>query len=236
MPPWLARLLDLVWPDACAACGAAAPSPLCSACAATLVRALPDPCLQCHAPRTPAGRPCHRCRETPPAFATVHALGAYDPHAPESAALVRAIKTLKYDGRRPLATVLGALLATHYDFSPDALLVPVPLHLARLRERGFNQAALLAGVLGRRRGIDVCVDALARVRPTAPQAALDSAAARRGNLRAAIRVQRPARVRGRVIVLIDDVVTTGATADACAAVLRAAGAIRVDVYAVARTP
>jgi len=150
-------------------------------------------------------------------------------------ALAITVQALKYRRRRIVAQTLGALLAERYPYDRDALLVPVPLHPHRLRERGFNQALLLARVLGRRRGLTLAARALVRKRHTRAQPGL-AAEERRRNLRDAFAVTSPDTVRGRHIVLVDDVLTTGATADACARSLLAAGATRVDVYTVGRAP
>jgi len=109
----------------------------------------------------------------------------------------------------------------------------VPLHPRRLRERGFNQAALLAHEIARRTDRACCADALVRRQDTVPQAGL-SAAARRRNVRAAFAVRRKASVAGRTVTLVDDVVTTGATALACGRELLAAGAREVRLLSVAR--
>jgi ComF family protein len=114
-----------------------------------------------------------------------------------------------------------------------AVLVPVPLHPRRLRERGFNQSELLAQALGRRSGLVVAPEALVRRKETPPQTGL-TAAARRSNVSGAFTVRRRSRVAGRVVVLVDDVVTTGATARACAAALRAAGTTEVRLVTAAR--
>jgi ComF family protein len=113
------------------------------------------------------------------------------------------------------------------------LLVPVPLHPRRLRERGFNQAALVTRELSRQTGRPICEGALVRCRDTAPQAGL-SAAARRRNVAEAFAVRRRGIVAGRVVTLVDDVMTTGATALACARALRAAGAREVRMLSLAR--
>jgi len=147
----------------------------------------------------------------------------------------RAIQLLKYGGRRPIAATLARLLAEHYPFAGEATLVPVPLHRSRLRHRGFNQAALLAAHLARGRRLPVLLRALVKRHATPAQAAL-RAVDRWRNLEGAFIVRDPRAVQGRHIVLVDDVLTTGATADACAVVLRAAGSTRVDVYTVARAP
>jgi ComF family protein len=113
------------------------------------------------------------------------------------------------------------------------VLVPVPLHPRRLRERGFNQASLIARQLGRRVGRPCHDRVLVRRRDTLPQAGL-SAAARRRNVAGAFVVRRRGLVAGRVVTLVDDVLTTGATAHACARTLRKAGAREVRLLSVAR--
>jgi ComF family protein len=149
--------------------------------------------------------------------------------------LAVAIHALKYRGRRVVANALGHLLAERYPFAPTALLVPVPLHRVRLRDRGYNQALLLARVLGRARRLQVAARVLRRRRPTRAQPGL-TAAERARNLAGAFEVRLPAAVAGRQVVLVDDVMTTGTTAEACARVLRRAGARRIDIYTVGRAP
>jgi ComF family protein len=144
---------------------------------------------------------------------------------------------LKYRGRRRLATrlaetLLGEPAARAVVVGADAL-VPVPLHPQRRRERGFNQAELISAAIGRRTGVAVVGGALVRRKDTAPQSGL-SAAARRGNVRGAFAVRRHSQVAGRCVVLVDDVLTTGATAQACAQALREAGATEVRLLSVAR--
>ena len=149
-----------------------------------------------------------------------------------------AIHAFKFGGRRTLAEPLGDLLVG-FGLSalpgpaPD-LLVPVPLHRRRERERGYNQALLVARRLERAWAVRVCADALLRTEATAPQAELD-AAARRRNVRGAFAVVKPDLVEGRHLVLVDDVLTTGATAAECARALGRAGASVVGVLTIART-
>jgi ComF family protein len=150
------------------------------------------------------------------------------------------ILQLKFQRRERLAKRLGALLEPIWESLElqGALLVPVPLHSLRQRERGFNQAELLAQGLvrslrpaGRVPGVET--RCLWRTRPTPPQTGL-SPRARRGNVRGVFAVDRPERVRDRSVVLIDDVMTTGATLAACAAALKQAGARRVLALTLAR--
>jgi len=130
---------------------------------------------------------------------------------------------------------LSCLLADRLPFAPDSfdLLVPVPLHLDRLRERGFNQAALLAREPARRFAITLDVRLLERIRPTPPQVGLGRQERRR-NLRRAFGVRPGHSAAGLRVLVVDDVCTSGATADACAEALLESGAKSVDVVALAR--
>jgi ComF family protein len=146
----------------------------------------------------------------------------------------RLVQRFKYAGDltigRWLSLELGRRVA--HEPRPD-LLVPMPLTAARLRERGFNQAAQIARVVSRSVGVPVALRVVERVRDAPSQSGLGRSA-RRANLRGAFRCR--ASLRGRHVALIDDVITTGASADAVGAVLKRAGASRVDVWALARTP
>ncbi|MEY2598196.1 MAG: hypothetical protein RLZZ142_455, partial [Verrucomicrobiota bacterium] len=186
---------------------------------------------------TPGGRApcaqCPRCVENPPAFECAVAV------CRTVGVVRRMIHGLKYEGREYLAPSLGRCLAEGLgDGRLRAplveVLVPVPLHWRRLWGRGFNQALVLARELGRARGLPV-VEALRRVRDTGTQTRLGRSE-RWENLRGAFGLRRGggARVGGRHVLLVDDVLTTGATLDACARVLRRAGAASVRALAVAR--
>jgi ComF family protein len=148
-----------------------------------------------------------------------------------------AIHELKYRGRRRVARRLARALledAHAQDLVAGShVLVPVPLHPRRLRERGFNQASLIAREIGRQTGRPCGEGVLVRRRDTAAQTGL-SAAARRRNVEGAFVVRRRALVAGQVVTLVDDVLTTGATAGACAWALRIAGAREVRLLSVAR--
>jgi ComF family protein len=140
----------------------------------------------------------------------------------------------KYDRDVTLAAPMGRILADLCPLAPcHEILVPVPLHVARLRWRGFNQALLLAKELATRRRLRIAPSLLRRNRPTMPQVGLNERDRRR-NLTGAFSVTDDRAVRGRNVLLVDDVLTTGATAEECARSLRRAGARRVDVLVLAR--
>ncbi len=134
---------------------------------------------------------------------------------------------------KPLAAFVAAALPDGAELWGDGVFVPVPLHRKRRRERGFNQAEALASALGRLTGRPVEKRALRRVADIPPQTTMGRAE-RMANVRGAFRVVRPERIRGRVVVLVDDVFTTGSTLGECARELRGAGAADVRALTVAR--
>jgi ComF family protein len=183
------------------------------------------------AERAGAGPLCGACRRRAPAFAYARAALRYEDVARE------ALHAFKFGGHRALAAPLGDLLVEAVEGRlpagiPD-LLVPVPLHPRRERERGFNQSRLLARRVGRAWGCPVRDDVLVRAVATPSQTTLDGAA-RRANVRRAFRVRRPELVAGRHVLLVDDILTTGATVSECARCLGEAGPRSVGVLTVAR--
>ncbi len=177
---------------------------------------------------------CGRCIEAPPAFHMARAGFVYD------LSLVDVIHCFKYKGKTQLAGPLGALLAETYrrywGREPADLVLPVPLHPGRLKERGFNQAFLL--LRNWRGGPDgslppVASGVLRRVKATVPQAGLGRLE-RAVNIGGAFTVRHAERIAGKHLLLVDDVITTGATVGGCAQVLLDHGARRVDVLALAR--
>ena len=167
---------------------------------------------------------CVRClvREADPAGCTRHhgfAARAARLYDERMAAVVHAFK---FEGRLDLAPVLAGTMAEVVRAIPD-LVIAVPLHPSRERERGFNHAALLAVELAERIGVPFLVGGLVRVRPTRPQARL-AAERRRLNLAGAFRVPTPRALAGRSVLVVDDVVTTGATLEACLEELGRCGA------------
>ncbi|MGH7779763.1 MAG: ComF family protein [Candidatus Binataceae bacterium] len=237
------ELIDFLYPPRCAACGARfAPGARRRVCAECLARteALPDPlCIVCGGPVESAASGqvrCARCIAHPPHFRHARAVARYRASAEDDPrSLPAMLRRHKYGfdqaAGRALAEYLDAEIPI--DRSDIDLIVPVPLHRRRLWWRGFNQAAMLAEEISRRVKIPFDATAIVRSRATDAQTSRDHDARRR-NVRRAFAVARPARVKARAILLVDDVMTTGATADECARVLLEAGARSVDVFTLAR--
>ncbi|MBV4473179.1 ComF family protein [Pseudomonas botevensis] len=208
--------------------------PLCTACETDLPW-LGEQCMTCALPLPAAGLTCGECLLEPPAFEQVAVPWLYG--FPLDSLITRFKHNAKWPFGHLLADVFGQYLQHRFDEDlprPDALL-PVPLASKRLRQRGFNQAAMLARWLGKRLDLPCEEDQLRRVQDTSAQQELN-ARARKRNLKNAFALTPEATVRGRHLALVDDVLTTGATAHALAKLLRDAGAARVDVYCLARTP
>jgi len=220
-------LLDLLYPPRCAACGEGLSStrdgPFCSICG-DAVDPVPPGCRRCGLPGPDPV--CGACLAAPPSFSSCRAGGLF------GGPLADAIHALKYRDRPALARPLGAWLARRVPAPAGAVLVSVPLGIQRRRARGYDQAALLARALRKATpGLELLPLALARTRETRPQVGR-TRADRLANVRGAFRAAR--EVSGRDILLVDDVVTTGATAQACGEALLLAGARSVQVVALAR--
>jgi ComF family protein len=224
MPDWWERALDLVFPPRCAVC-AARGYLLCPACAAAITYIQPPACPMCGRRVAKPGI-CPVCRAYPTALDGMVAATVFDGSVREC------IHALKYEGQRPYAATLAEIARPAFATlpKPDAL-VPVPLFPKRERERGFNQSVLIARHLAGD-ALPIAPGWLARTRDTPPQVGQDREA-RHANVADAF-VCPDAAVRGRHILLIDDVATTGATLDACARALRTAGAASVRALIVAR--
>jgi ComF family protein len=196
---------------------------------------LGDHCQTCALPLPGTGLTCGQCLKHPPAFERVAAPWSYS--FPLDTLITRFKHSAKWPFGRLLADLLAQYLQHRFDEDlnrPDAL-VPVPLAAKRLRQRGFNQAAMLARWLGAYLDIPCDETLLLRIQDTRAQQDLN-AEARKKNLRNAFALTLDAQIKGRHLALVDDVLTTGATAQALARLLMDAGAARVDVYCLARTP
>lgn len=221
--------LDLALPSVCPACQADSVG-LCAPCRGQLARRPERGCQRCGEPLTPSGR----CLAPHAVLRNVRQLVAPLRFAGAGGMLVRSFKL----GGDALA---GRLLAREMadawrrdGAAPRPTVVPVPLHRRRLRQRGFDQARWLATRLGRSLRLRTASAVLARVRATRPQGEA-TVLSRTANVRGAFEVKRPRSVGGRDVLLVDDVFTSGATARACAALLRAAGARSVSLLVACRS-
>ena len=213
---------------------AEAEMPICVACEAEMPW-LGEHCQTCALPLPEAGLTCDGCLLEPPAYEQVAVPWRYD--FPVDSLITRFKHNAKWPFGHLLADVLSQYLQHRFDEDlprPDALL-PVPLAAKRLRQRGFNQAAMLARWLSRQLDLPCEENVVHRIQDTSAQQDLD-AKARKRNLRNAFALTSDANVKGRHLALVDDVLTTGATTQALARLLMNAGAARVDVYCLARTP
>lgn len=231
-------LLDALLPARCLACPepVGAPGALCPACWSALAFIAPPYCAGCGTPfefedRSAQGILCGACIAHPPVYARARAALRYDDGSRSL------ILRFKHGDRTHSAPAFGRWLArAGEDLLSDAdLIVPVPLHWTRLFARRYNQSALLAHALGRESGRPVLIDGMERRRRTPSQGRLGRAGRER-NVRGAFAVPsgRRARIEGRRVLLVDDVLTTGATMEACARALLSAGAESVDALTLAR--
>ncbi len=231
-----ARLLDVVLPPRCPSCLEIVPADgnFCATCW-TALHFLSDPqCVCCGTPFAYDVGPdaiCAKCAATPPAYDSARAAFAYNEVS------ARLILGLKYGDRPHLARILAGMTqrAASHALAGSPLIVPVPLHRKRLRQRFYNQAGLIAVALGKMSHTAVRVDLLKRTRPTATSRGM-SARQRLENVRGAFEVPEIYRdfVQDSHILLVDDVFTTGATVEICARTLKRAGASRVDIVTIAR--
>ncbi|MFO8057470.1 MAG: ComF family protein [bacterium] len=241
-PGTLLRLWDglwpLLWPPRCALCkellDSATGSGFCHACFQTVRRVDLPLCSICGRPLSEVSRPegntCGYCIEENPRYDTARLYGSYE------GALAEVIKDFKFNDKRSALPALAGLMKETYErfYSGSCFdaVIPVPLHRSRLWERGFNQAADLARAVADKGELRLRHDVLVRSRKTSFQYAL-SIRERERNVRGAFRVSRPPGVRDKSILLIDDLITTGATVNECARVLKKAGSRRVCVLCLA---
>ena len=212
--------LDLLFPQWCVGCGRGGAF-LCNSCRQSLPRIMPPLCPRCGQPQ-PSGILCPGCVGWRAQIDGIRSPFRFD------GVIRQAIHQLKYKNLRALAMPLARLLQGYLVANPipGEVLVPVPLHPKRLRERGYNQSSLLAKELGKLAHLPVVDGCLARQRHTPPQARTSTVDERRNNVANAFICRDPG-LQNKQVLLIDDVSTSGATVDACAAVLKACGAASV---------
>jgi ComF family protein len=234
----LNAFLDVILPPLCHLCHSFIPNAgklhICQTCCDRLPIITSPLCSICGIPFIGIGNDhrCGSCLTHPPNFDFARAHFLYE------GSIRDLIHSYKYNQhtylRYPLALLTVERMSGFLeDFGPH-LIVPVPLHRSRLRQRGFNQAVLLGKELSRQLSLPMTPDALVRTRQTAPQIEL-SATERRLNVKGAFSVKRPDHIAGRRILLLDDVMTTGSTMDECAKELKKAGAEVVIAATIART-
>jgi ComF family protein len=219
-------LLDLIYPPRCPGCGRMGVA-FCERCRAQVGLIAPPVCRRCGC-ALPQDGLCARCRALPSNLDGILAVAVFaDP-------LRQAIHALKYENNTALAAPLGSMMVGLWQLGgmPQAdLILPVPLHTRRHAERGYNQSRLLARVLGRGVGVPVDERILVRQRHTLPQVGL-GVSERQQNVEGAFACRGD--LQGKTMVVVDDVCTTGATLEACAAALRASGAAGVWGFTLAR--
>jgi len=216
------RLFEIPAPAICPVCVAAMPvnaSPLCPACGRTLTHNLNHVCL---------------CKKNRQILFFDRALSVCD----YTGTAKICIQLFKYTRRkelgRPLAEKMHLFLRDHVNTSEIDCIIPVPLHRSKLRERGFNQARVLTELLAAELGCGCVVDNLVRVRRTKSQFSL-SREERSANVSGVFSCRNPELINGQTILLVDDIFTTGATANECARVLKEAGARRIIAFSMARS-
>ena len=222
-------ILDFALPPRCPGCGAvtAEPHRFCLACWSELVF-LGEPCCgRCALPFDYGeGQEvlCGACLADPPRFDRLRSAVAYGVISRKVAL------KLKYGGRPGVAETIARFMERHLDLTNSPILAPVPLHRWRMWRRGYNQAALIATALARRAGLEARLDLLERVKATPPLKGMGRRE-RKEAVRGAFRISARHKdsIRGRCVVLIDDVYTSGATANTCARILKRAGAGEVNV-------
>ena len=219
--------LDLLFPQRCVGCGKEG-NFICQSCCSSLPRVMPPLCPKCGRPQ-PSGILCPSCVGWQAEIAGIRSPFRFE------GTVRQAVHQLKYKNLRALAAPLAKMLNDYLIANPipAEVLVPVPLHRKRLRERGYNQSSLLAKELGKLINSPVVYDCLIRQQNTPPQARTATVDERRKNVADAFTCVGE-RLRNQQVLVIDDVSTSGATLDACAQALKAAGAVSVWGLALAR--
>jgi ComF family protein len=241
----LNTVFSLLYPQRCLGCQAfiQADAQFCRACR-QCVRPITSPlCLRCGIPFSPQSGPdrvgldheCGLCHKAPPLFRHARAWAYYQYGEGALQPVSEAIQQFKYHRNLSVGKLLAQLAATHFPFVETHydVIIPVPLHLDRLRWRGFNQSLLLSRAVGHAHQIRVDPFLLERSRSTVPQVQLTEKE-RLENVKGAFSVPKPEHIQHRQVLLVDDVYTSGATVTECTKALLHAGAQAVDVFTLAR--
>lgn len=221
--------LDLTWPCTCLCCDEPIERPgFCDGCNGYVEPRDGPRCVQCDAdlPTIGPAHHCGRCLARRPRFDRVH--GIFDYAGPVGDAIRKAKYSGRVDGQRAITRVIHAMIPQSLRDDPPQAIVPMPLHRKRLKRRSDDLPVQIAGAVAKALGVPLKARLTQRIRDTAPQAGLDETA-RRGNVRGAFATRLPPSD----VLIVDDVLTTGATADALAWCLKQAGAERVRVLAAA---
>ncbi len=251
---WLHRLgaaariaLSVLYPWRCLSCSASLPTDraFCPTCQGRIHVIRSPLCTCCGRPfatRVGPDHLCSQCLQQPPSFRHARAWAVYGTSGDSPQPLRQSILRFKYGRNMRVGKALAELMARHFSCTQERSagqaehydrVLPIPLHLTRLRGRGFNQSLILARTIGLRINTPIDPWLLSRTRPTQPQTKL-SGEDRRANVRGAFRVTTPALARGKRFLLVDDVYTSGATVAECARTLCQSGARSVDVFTLAR--
>ena len=224
------RVLDFIYPARCPVCDDVLPAGMHGICAGchTYIQYIREPrCMRCGKPLEEDEEFCGDCRDNSRSFEAGRALFVYDGIMQESMA------RFKYSSRREYGAVYAEELYRHYGSwvkqTGAGMLVPVPVHPARYRRRGYNQAEILARHFGKLSGLPVGTEMIARMKDTRPQKEL-SAGERKRNLAGAFSVGRQVRELNQIpecVIIMDDIYTTGSTMEACSAVLKETGIRRI---------
>ncbi|MFH1046336.1 MAG: ComF family protein [Candidatus Omnitrophota bacterium] len=237
---WAKNIINLVYPLACAVCGERldplSARPLCDGCWQSIKFILPPFCRCCgkHLPASAQRYAfvCSDCQQARHFFKAARSACAYEGVIKECIHLLKYAQ--KFALNRPLSALMIGFAQRHLRLDTIDLILPVPLHQVKLRERQFNQATLLARTLAKEFSRDIHEKTLVRIRNTPSQTALTKAQ-RLKNVAGAFSVRLPASIDKKRILLIDDVFTTGATVGECAKVLTQAGARSVEILTLARS-
>lgn len=231
-------LIDLIFPPRCTACAKILEErrspPVCAACAESLRFCSQPLCPVCGTPYadpTAADHLCEKCMLSPPPFMAARSVAAYE------GVLQDMIHRCKYGSDVSVGETLGEIMADFpypaFDFNDYTVVIPVPLHTKRLRERGFNQSLLLARAIAKRHKRKLDYLSLTRTIHTPPQITFGRKE-REYNVKGAFTVKKSARLQGEKVILVDDVYTTGSTARECARALKQAGVAAVAVLTLSR--